>query len=72
MYKYNVNQQREEIAMIYAAYAGTGKSTFCQEHPEAIDLICMPFKYTNLSEVSEKIDSGRKGEYVSGNCPERR
>ena len=36
MYKYNVNQQREEIAMIYA---GTGKSTFCQEHPEAIDNI---------------------------------
>ncbi len=37
--------------MVYAAYAGTGKSCFCQEHPEAIDLICMPFKYTNLSEV---------------------
>ena len=50
MYKYNVNQQREEIAMIYA---GTGKSTFCQEHPEAIDLICMPCEYTNLSEVSQ-------------------
>ena len=21
--------------MVYAAYAGTGKSYFCQEHPEA-------------------------------------
>ena len=50
--------------MIYAAYAGTGKSTFCHEHPEAIDLICMPFKYINLSEVSEGIDSGRKGEQI--------
>ena len=27
--------------MIYAAYAGTGKSYFCQENPEAIDLICI-------------------------------
>ena len=27
--------------MVYAAYAGTGKSYFCQEHPEAIDLICI-------------------------------
>lgn len=30
--------------MIYAAYAGTGKSYFCQENPEAIDLICILFK----------------------------
>lgn len=47
--------------MVYAAYAGTGKSYFCQEHPEAIDLICMPFKYTNLSEVYGSIESDRKG-----------
>ena len=46
--------------MVYAAYAGTGKSYFCQEHPEAIDLICMPFKYTNLSEVYGSIESDRK------------
>lgn len=48
--------------MIYAAYAGTGKSYFCQEHPEAIDLICMPFKYTNFSDVSEQIKADRKEE----------
>ena len=40
-----------KITMIYAAYAGIGKSYFCQEHPETIDLICMPFKYTNLPEI---------------------
>ena len=50
--------------MIYAAYAGTGKSYFCQEHPEAIDLICMPFKYTNLPEIYGSIESDRKGEQV--------
>lgn len=50
--------------MIYAAYAGTGKSYFCQEHPEAIDLICMPFKYTNFSDVSEQIKADRKEEQI--------
>lgn len=40
--------------MIIAAYAGTGKTTFCNEHPGAIDLVSMPFKYINLSEISEK------------------
>lgn len=53
--------------MVYAAYAGTGKSYFCQEHPEAIDLICMPFKYTNLSEVYGSIGSDRKGEQIKAN-----
>lgn len=53
--------------MVYAAYAGTGKSCFCQEHPEAIDLICMPFKYTNLSEVYGSIESDRKGEQIKAN-----
>lgn len=53
--------------MVYAAYAGTGKSYFCQEHPEAIDLICMPFKYTNLSEVYGSIESDREGEQIKAN-----
>ena len=53
--------------MIYAAYAGTGKSYFCQEHLEAIDLICMPFKYTNLPEIYGSIESDRKGEQVKAN-----
>lgn len=53
--------------MIYAAYAGTGKSYFCQENPEAIDLICMPFKYTNLSEVSGNMESDREGEQIKAN-----
>ena len=35
--------------MVIAAYAGTGKTTFCYENPAAIDLIAMPFKYINLS-----------------------
>lgn len=29
--------------MVIAAYAGTGKTTFCYENPAAIDLIAMPF-----------------------------
>ena len=53
--------------MIYAAYAGTGKSYFCQENPEAIDLICMPFKYTNLSEVSGNMESDREEEQIKAN-----
>lgn len=53
--------------MVYAAYAGTGKSYFCQEHPEAIDLICMPFKYTNLSEVYGSIEADIKGEQIKAN-----
>ena len=37
--------------MIVAAYAGTGKSEFCKRYPsEAIDLICMPYKYINFYE----------------------
>jgi hypothetical protein len=40
--------------MVIAAYAGTGKTTFCYENPAAIDLIAMPFKYINLSDISEK------------------
>lgn len=45
--------------MIIAAYAGTGKSEFCKRYPsEAIDMICMPYKYINLftKEVSEGED----------------
>ena len=53
--------------MIYAAYAGTGKSYFCQENPEAIDLICMSFKYTNLSEVSGNMESDREVEQIKAN-----
>lgn len=53
--------------MIYAAYAGTGKSYFCQEHPETIDLICMPFEYTNLPEIYGSMESDRKGEQVKAN-----
>ena len=39
--------------MIIAGYAGIGKTTFCEKHPgETLDLICMPFKYSNFYEVS--------------------
>lgn len=41
--------------MIVAGYAGIGKTTFCKEHTgEALDLVCMPFKYLNFYEVSGK------------------
>ncbi len=42
--------------MIVAAYAGTGKSEFCKRYPsEAIDLICMPYKYINFYEVANEL-----------------
>ena len=42
--------------MILAAYAGTGKSEFCKRYPsEAIDMICMPYKYINFYEVANEI-----------------
>lgn len=42
--------------MIIAAYAGVGKTTFCEQNSQnAIDVICMPFKYSNFYEVSKNI-----------------
>ena len=37
---------------IIDAFAGTGKTTFCEKHKNAIDFVCMPFKYVNFAEVS--------------------
>lgn len=34
---------------VIAAFTGTGKTYFCSKHTEALDLVCMPFKYENLS-----------------------
>ena len=51
--------------MVIAAYAGTGKTTFCYENPAAIDLIAMPFKYINLSDISEKEEAD--GEKIKAN-----
>ncbi|WKB70984.1 hypothetical protein [Ligilactobacillus ruminis] len=46
--------------MIVAAYAGTGKSEFCRKYSnDAVDMICMPFKYSNFYEVSEGISEGK-------------
>jgi len=42
--------------MIIAAYAGVGKTTFCTNNQgNAIDVICMPFKYSNFYEVSSQL-----------------
>ena len=42
--------------MIIAAYAGVGKTTFCEQNSQnAIDVICMPFKYSNFYEDSKNI-----------------
>lgn len=39
--------------MIIAAFAGTGKSYFCEQYKDkALDLWCMPFKYSNFIEES--------------------
>ena len=39
---------------IIAAFAGTGKTTFCARNKNAIDFECMPFKYENFIEVSRR------------------
>ncbi len=39
--------------MIIAAFAGTGKSWFCKKYEQAIDFVCIPFKYYNLSDFKE-------------------
>ena len=38
--------------MIIAGFAGVGKTTFCNNHKNAIDFVAMPFKYENLEEIS--------------------
>ena len=45
--------------MIIAAFAGVGKSTFCEQNREkSIDFICMPYKYSNFEEVAEGLAEG--------------
>ncbi|MCL2639072.1 MAG: hypothetical protein FWD48_11975 [Oscillospiraceae bacterium] len=45
------------MSLIIAAHAGTGKTTFTKMHPhEAIDLVCMPYKYI-LPEEHDKSES---------------
>lgn len=54
--KRNITEEKERRIMIVAAYAGVGKTTFCGKNPgNAIDVICMSFKYSNFYEVSKKI-----------------
>ena len=40
--------------MIIAGFAGVGKTTFCNNHKNAIDFVIMPFKYENLEEISNE------------------
>ncbi len=37
---------------IVAGFAGTGKSEFCKGNQNAIDFVCMPFKYSNFFELA--------------------
>lgn len=46
--------------MIIAAFAGTGKTYFCEHVPQAIDFVCMPWKYTNFYEVAASMDEGEQ------------
>ena len=40
--------------MIIAAYAGVGKTTFCNKYKHAIDFWVMPFKYENYNEIQKE------------------
>lgn len=40
--------------MIIAAYAGTGKTTFCNKYKHALDFYVMPFKYENYYEIQKE------------------
>lgn len=42
--------------MIIAGFSGIGKTTFSKNHKNAIDLHVMPYKYSNLNEISDKYD----------------
>lgn len=46
--------------MIIAAFAGTGKTYFCEHVPQAIDFVCMPWKYTNFYEVASFMEEGEQ------------
>ena len=52
--------------MVIAAFAAAGKSYFCKKYKsQAIDFICMPFKYENFFDLSGGIEEGEsiKGAY---------
>ena len=38
--------------MIIAAFAGAGKTHFCNLHPHALDFVIMPFKYKNYTQIA--------------------
>ena len=40
--------------MIIAGFAGVGKTTFCNQHKNAIDFVVMPFKYENYDAISKQ------------------
>lgn len=44
--------------MIIAGFLGMGKTTFDKNHKNAIDLHIMPYKYSNLNEISMFITKG--------------
>lgn len=46
--------------MIIAAFAGTEKTYFCEHVPQAIDFVCMPWKYTNFYEVALSMEEGEQ------------
>jgi len=44
----------EKKNRIIAGFSGVGKTTFCNQNQNAIDLICEPFKYENYMELKIK------------------
>jgi len=43
---------------IIAAFAGVGKTHFCSLYPHALDLVVMPFKYTNFPPMATNCVEG--------------
>lgn len=43
---------------IIAAFAGVGKTHFCNLYPNALDFVVMPFKYTNFAQIATNCAEG--------------
>lgn len=53
-----IHTKKGECPRIIAAFAGCGKSWFCNQNDNAIDFVVMPFKYSNFYEVSADLREG--------------
>ena len=41
---------------IIAAFSGVGKSYYCKQNPKAVDVVVMPYKFSNFYEVAVKVE----------------